>query len=256
MKKNSLAALLVLLITVAAAHADTLKLRSGRIVHGTFLGGDSRQVSFLEENGQTKTFALTDVLSISFAAIPASPPPAPVLAPPGAPRPANATLLAGALIPVRLMNGLNTSSTMTGDRFTATLDSNLMAGDVVVARGGATVHGIVVKSEHARRLTGRSELQLALTDIVINGAARPISTSGFQQKGASEGAQTAKKTAGGAGLGAAIGAIGGNAGKGAAIGAVSGLGISMVKKGQPISLPAQTLLEFSLSQPTILPVQH
>jgi hypothetical protein len=240
----------------AAAHADTLRLRSGRTVHGTFLGGDSRQVSFLEADGQTRTFVLTDVQSISFATIPANPSPAPVPAPPRSPLPANATLLAGTLIPVRLVNTLDTSTTKTGDRFTATLNSNLMSGDVVVARRGAAVHGIVTKSEHARRLTGKSELQIALTDIVINGAAQPISTSGFQQKGASEGAKTARNTAGGAGLGAAIGAISGNAGRGAAIGAVSGAGVSMIKKGQPIRLPSETLLEFSLSQPTILPVQR
>jgi hypothetical protein len=157
---------------------------------------------------------------------------------------------------VRLVNGLSTSSNHTGDRFTAVLDSNLVANGVVVAYRGATLHGVVTKAEHARRLTGRSELQIALTDIVINGAAQQISTSGFQQKGSSEGANTAKKTAAGAGLGAAIGAIGGNAGRGAAIGAVSGLGVSMIKKGEAINLPPQTLLEFSLSQPTILPVQH
>ena len=81
-----------------------------------------------------------------------------------------------------------------------------------------------------------------------------MSTSGFQQKSESEGAQTAKKTLGGAGLGAAIVAIAGDAGKGAAIGAVSGVGLAMVKKGEPIRVPSETLLEFSLKQPTTLPV--
>jgi len=97
-------------------------------------------------------------------------------------------------------------------------------------------------------------VQLELTNIVINGAAQPISTSGFQQKGKSEGAQTAKKALGGAGLGAAIGAIAGDAGKGAAIGATAGLGMALVKKGEPIRVPSETLLEFSLKQPTTLPV--
>jgi hypothetical protein len=97
-------------------------------------------------------------------------------------------------------------------------------------------------------------MQLELRDIVINGTAHPIRTSGFQQKGKSEGAQTAEKVVGGAGLGAAIGAIGGDAGKGAAIGAVSGLGVAMVKKGEPIQFPSETLLQFSLGQPTTLPV--
>ena len=44
-------------------------------------------------------------------------------------------------------------------------------------------------------------------------------------------ALTVPEAAGGAGLGAAIGAIAGDAGKGTAIGAVSGVGVSMIKKG-------------------------
>jgi hypothetical protein len=98
-----------------------------------------------------------------------------------------------------MVTSLDTSRTTTGDLFTATLDSNLVAGGVVVAPRGTTVNGKVINSENARRLTGKSELQIELTNIVMNGTAQTISTSGFQQKGASEGAQTAKKTAGGAG---------------------------------------------------------
>jgi hypothetical protein len=55
-------------------------------------------------------------------------------------------------------------------------------------------------------------------------------------------------------LGAAIGASSGDAGKGAAIGATAGLGIAAVKKGEPIRVPSETLLEFTLALPTTLPV--
>ena len=237
------------LLLGAVADADTLRLRSGGTVQGTFLGADTRELRFLDSHGQSKSYPLTDVQEITFVSIP--PPPASV----PLPKPTNATILAGSLITVRMVTSLDTSKSKTGDLFTATLDSNLESGGVVVAKRGAVVHGKVLNSENARRLTGRSELQIALIDIIINGAPHSISTNGFQQKGASEGAQTAKKTAGGAGLGAAIGAISGNAGKGAAIGAVSGLGISAIKKGEPIRFPAETLLQFSVSQPTILPVQ-
>lgn len=103
------------------------------------------------------------------------------------------------------------------------------------------MNGKVIKSENARRLTGESELQLELTNIIIDGTAHPIMTSGFQSKGSSEGQETLKKTAGGAGLGAAIGAV-------------SGVGVSMIKKGEPIRIPSESLLEFTLKQPTTLPV--
>jgi hypothetical protein len=242
-------ALAGILITGSAA-ADTLHLRSGQEIEGTFLQADTRQVKFMGQEGQPKLYSLRDVAGVSFAERASAPAPSPQ----PVSNPTRATVLAGTLIPVRMVDNLDTKTTQPGQLFTATLDSNLVANGVVVARRGATLHGKVIKSENAKRLTGRSEMQLELRDIVINGTAHPIRTSGFQQKGKSEGAQTAKKTAAGAGLGAAIGAIGGNAGKGAAIGAVSGLGVSMIKKGEPIQFPPETLLEFSLEQPTTLPV--
>jgi hypothetical protein len=258
MKKGAFVALLAILI-IATASADTLHLRSGQNIEGTFLGASTSQVKFLGPDGQPKTYSLTDVDSVTFA-VPPTPPPSPnrppaAVAPAPPPKPTKATVLAGTPVLVRMVDSLDTGKTQTGALFTATLETNLAANGVVVARRGTTVHGKVTKSSNARRLTGKSEIQLELTNIVINGAAQPISTSGFQQKGKSEGAQTAKKTLGGAGLGAAIGAIAGDAGKGAAIGAVSGLGVAMVKKGEPIRVPSETLLEFSLRQPTTLPVQ-
>jgi hypothetical protein len=64
---------------------------------------------------------------------------------------------------------------------------------------------------------------------------------GFSQRAVSEGKETLKKAAGGAGLGAAIDAI-------------SGVGVSMIKKREPIRIPSESLLEFTLKQPTTLPV--
>ena len=46
---------------------------------------------------------------------------------------------------VRMLDSLDTSKTKTGALFTATLDSNLVANGVVVARKGTTVHGKVTK---------------------------------------------------------------------------------------------------------------
>jgi hypothetical protein len=252
MGKGAFAILFAAFVVMQAASADTLHLRSGQSVEGVFLSADTGQVKFLEPGGQPKTYSLASVEGISFAALPAPALGAPVVSP----KTGQATVLAGTSIMVRTLNSLDTSKNHTGDLFTATLESNLVANGVLVARRGATVHGKVIKSEQARRLTGKSELQLALIDIVINGAAHPISTGDFQQVGASEGVNTAKKTVAGAGLGAAIGAISGNAGKGAAIGAVSGVGVSMIKKGEAIRVPSETLLDFRLNQPVILPMAH
>jgi hypothetical protein len=253
MKKFKLVILFAIFVTAIGANADTLHLRSGQNIEGTFLGASTSQIKFAEPGGRPRTYSVADVDGITFA-VPAAAPPPPVAPPPS--RPTSVTVLAGTAIVVRMVDSLDTGKTNTGDLFSATLDSNLIANGIVVAPRGTPIRGKVIKSANARRLTGKSELQLQLTSIVINGTAHPISTGNFQQKGKSEGGETAKKTLGGAGLGAAIGAIAGDAGKGAAIGAVAGVGLAASKKGQPIRVPSETLLEFDLAHSTTLPVSN
>jgi hypothetical protein len=251
MKKSAFVILLAALVIVAGTSADTLRLRSGQTFEGTFLGATTSQIKFRGPDGQPKPYSLADVEGVSF-----EPRPAPPAAQSAPPKPTSVIVPAGTSLLVRMVDSLDTSKTKTGQLFTATLETSLVASDVIVARKGTTVHGKVTKSSNAGRMAGKSELQLELAYIVINGAAQPIATSGFQEKGKSSGAGTAKKTAGAAGLGAAIGAISGNAGRGAAIGAVTGVGLSAATKGESIRVPSETLLEFTIAVPTTLPVSN
>lgn len=166
------------------------------------------------------------------------------------------TVPAGTRILVRMVDSIDSSKQKTGYRFTATLETNLQAVDQVVARRGTTVYGRLASASSAGRMKGSSQLTLELTDIVINGTAYPLLTSSYEVKGKGEGGNTAKKVVGGAGLGALIGGIAGG-GKGAGIGALAGLAggtaIAASKKGQQLSIPSESLLEFRLEQPAVLP---
>jgi hypothetical protein len=154
-----------------------------------------------------------------------------------------------------MVDGLDTSTAYTGQTFSATLSTNLAANGYVVAYSGTTVYGQVVAANSAGRATGSSQLKLQLTQIVIGGNAIPIMTDVFDsQKGKSSGKRSAFRLLGGAGLGAAIGAIAGNAGMGAAIGAVAGGVGSVVQKGDQVQIPSEAQLEFHLTQPVMLPV--
>ncbi len=97
---------------------------------------------------------------------------------------------------------------------------------------------------------------LELTDIMLNGTAYPLLTSTYEIKGRGEGSNTAKKIIGGAGLGALIGGLAGG-GKGAGIGVLSGAAggtaIAASKKGEQLSIPSESLIEFRLEQPATLP---
>ena len=165
------------------------------------------------------------------------------------------TVPAGTSLLVRMVDSVDSSKNAVGSRFTASLETNLQAGGVVVAPAGTRIYGRLAQSKEAGRVAGKSELQLELTDLVINGTPYPIFSSDYSVQGSNSGKKTAKRVLGGAGLGAAIGAIAGNAGKGAAIGAVVGTTAAVVQKGEKVSVPSETLLEFRLQQPVSLPAR-
>ena len=237
---------IVCLCIVGTSAADTLRLTNGQVIYGQFVGRTAQGVQFILQNGNPQTFPSDQVASLTFGPIPASqqPPPQP---------PQMVTLLAGTEILVRTTDTLDTQYTQTGQIFSATLATNLLATGTLGAHIGTPVYGTVVLSQSAGRATGTSKLQLQLTQLVIGGNPVPIVTNTVDTQGKSSGKRSAFRLFGGAGLGAAIGAIAGNAGMGAAIGAVAGGIGSVVQKGNQVQIPAETLLQFVLQQPVTIP---
>jgi hypothetical protein len=167
------------------------------------------------------------------------------------------TVPAGTRILIRMGDSIDSSKQKAGYRFSASLETNLQADNVVVARRGTPVYGVLGSASSAGKMKGSSELGLELTEIVINGTSYPLLTSTYEIQGKGEGSNTTKKVFGGAGLGALIGGIAGG-GKGAGIGALAGAGagtaVAATKKGQQVSIASESLLEFRLAQPVTLPV--
>ena len=136
------------------------------------------------------------------------------------------------------------SQDQAGRRFTAKLAANMTASGVVVAPAGTTVYGKVTKSSQAGRLVGKSVLELNLTEINIGGKMYPLMTTNFAEAGKG----SFRKTARNAGMGALIGGAFGDsddAKKGAAI----GVGVSVLRKGNSVIVPAGATLEFRMTQP-------
>ena len=167
------------------------------------------------------------------------------------------TVPAGTRILVRMVDSVDSSKQKAGYRFTATLEANLQAFEVTVAPKGTKVYGVLAQASSSGKFKGSSQLILELTDIVINGTAYPLMTTDYEVKGKGEGGNTTKKVVGGAGLGALIGGLAGG-GKGAGIGALAGAGagtaVAATKKGEQVSVPSESLLEFRLEHPTELPI--
>jgi hypothetical protein len=255
-----------LLLTVALASADSLELKNGSLIKGKFMGGSESEISF-QVGSSVQKYNVADVVSLKFDSD--SPtgtmPPAPkALAPRGpddsehSPRKAGApvTVAAGTQISVRTSDTIDSAKSQVGDRFQASLEEPLTVdGNVVVAKG-ADVYGRLTEAKQSGTFTGKSNLRLELTGIVVDGRTVPLTTGDYEVAGKSRTASTAKRSVGGAAVGSIIGALAGG-GKGAAIGAGvgagAGAGSEVITKGDQVKVPSETVLDFTLQQDMLLP---
>jgi len=173
--------------------------------------------------------------------------------PPPPPEPRQATLNAGMLFPVRLIDGLTTERNNPGDTFTGTLDQPLVVDGLVIAERGARVEGRIVSADRGGKVSGVAALSVELTRIHLSdGQTISVHTDSFERKAEQTHKTDAAKIGGGAALGAIIGAIAGG-GKGAAIGAGvgggAGAGDVLLTRGKAATLPSETRISFRLSAP-------
>lgn len=260
------------------ACADTLELKNGSVIKGTYVGGSETQVSF-RVGSTVQQYAISDIASIKFdlRETNAAPPPGfasrkeepkPAMSTPAAATVApnsqsaasssrSVTIPTGTRLLVRTIDAVDSDKNRPGDKFSASLEESLYIDQNMIAPKGTSVYGRLEQAQESGQLTGRAQLRLSLTGMVIQGRTIPLSTGDYELSGSSRGASTAKKVGGGAALGAVIGAIAGG-GKGAAIGAGVGAGagtaVQVMTKGDQVHVPSETLLEFALDQPVTVPV--
>ena len=253
---------MLLLIAGASLSADRIKLRSGKVVEGMFIGGDSKSVRVLLDNGEVSEVKLEDALAVEFSARkPAPPPPkpapkpAPAAAPAAAPQPApppkpvTVTVPAGSQLNVRLTQGIDVDASQAGQTFKAVVDDPVMVSGSVVIPRGASAAVQAVKVEQSGKMKGSDKISLKVNSIGFGGMAYEVATNYVETKGKGEGKKTARKVGGGAGLGAIVGGIAGG-GEGAAIGAAVGAvtGTAIAAGGEEhLKLPAETRLQFQLT---------
>lgn len=226
--------------------ADILELKDGSVLDGQYKGGTPGTLRF-QTGGQIKVIAVKDVIALSFTGDP-NPAPAPAAATPAAGNSNASTSMesknvpAGTILLVRTKEEIGTKNKSAGDRFTAELESKLMAGTVEIAPAGATVYGKVLKSNKGGMALRKAALELTLTDIKIDGQLKPISTNVLKGEGETGG--MGKKIL----KGAAIGGLA-DGSSGAGTGAKVGIGIGILAGGKHAGIKAGSLIEFVLQQP-------
>lgn len=238
----------VLLVATAAstAWADKVRLRSGKIVEGTFIAADSKSVRLLLANGSRAEYPIADVVGVDFdarAAEPPAPPPNPVA------KPAPIQVPGGTVINVRLTQGIDVDSSQAGMKFKALVDDPVMMhGKVVIPRGAAATLQAAQVAQSGK-MKGSDKITLKMNSIAFGGRVYEVATQYVETKSSGEGKKTARKVGGGLGLGAVVGGIAGG-GTGAAIGAAVGgaTGAIVSSQGEAhLKIPAETRLQFQLS---------
>jgi hypothetical protein len=271
----------VLLTTGCLATADTLVLRNGRSIEGTYVGGDARSIRFDDGHSAT-TYNIGDVESVRFiggssnsapgssnsqsstvAPWPAGAPtrsdgPQPATAGnsayPQSPAPTNSSVAipAGTQIVVRLIDPVNSEVDHLGQTYRVSLDEPVIVNGQTLIPRGADAVAFLIDSEHSGKIQGRTSLTLDLKTLTVNGRQYDVTTTGVSQASQGRGERSAKVIGGTAALGAVIGAIAGG-GRGAAIGAGSGAAAGtaaqVLTSGQKVKIPSETRLTFTLQNP-------
>jgi hypothetical protein len=155
----------------------------------------------------------------------------------------------GTVLTVTIDQTVGTKENSAGDRFAASLAEPVMVNGVEVLPAGTKATGTITQAESAGRVKGGAILALTLDSVRVHGKKYSVETSSFDEAGKGRGKRTAIGAGGGAAFGAIIGALAGG-GKGAAIGAVAGGGAGTAGTAftgkRDFTIPAETRLHFKL----------
>jgi hypothetical protein len=146
---------------------------------------------------------------------------------------------------------MDTKYDRAGERFTATLNTPVAVDGRAAIPRGTLFTGHLTYAAHSGRFKGRAVIGLTLDSFTLDNETYRIDTGSDVRSSKRHRKRNFLFIGGGAGGGAAIGAIaGGGAGAliGAGAGAVAGATTAFFTGRKDISVPAETLLTFRLRQ--------
>jgi hypothetical protein len=251
----------VAFVAAAVCLADTITLKDGRVIQGTYMGGTARQVR-VAIGDQIQTLDVSDVARIEFggSAPVEEPAPPPVReerrdAPPQRAE-LGITLPAGTNFVIRMIDAVDSQTASVGQDFAGSLDEPVVDsnGQTIIPRGADVVLKLV-DAKQSGKISGRTELALSMMSVRVKGQLVDIRTQTVTEKSTNRAGRSAGTIGGGAVGGAILGGILGG-GKGAAIGAgagaAGGTAVELATKGQRVRVPSETRLTFVLDNPVRL----
>src|SRR5580698_8134740 len=156
--------LTALTLTASMAWADTLELKNGSVIKGKFLSGTQTEISF-QVGSTTQKFNVVDIVSLKFdseggATAPATQPQSSLPDDPATvahveEKPAYVTIPAGTLISVRTIDAIDSTDSLVGDRFLASLEEPLSWGGSVVVARDVPVYGRLTQAKESGTFAGK-----------------------------------------------------------------------------------------------------
>lgn len=173
--------------------------------------------------------------------------------PGGAPvvRPADVNIPAGSELAIRINQNISVKHTEPGARFDGEVEDGWtdVNGRVILPRG-TPVEGVVDVSHRRGHFKGRSELELRLTALTLNGQQYPLNTHDMRETKKGKGKRSTAFIAGGSGLGMLIGGVA-SGGTGLLIGGLAGGGAGTAAAGltgnRDLDIPAESIVHFRLA---------
>lgn len=154
--------LLLTLALTASASADVLETRDGRMLEGSYRGGTQQAVWF-EVGGKILVIPLQELLALTFdgaprSAAPAAPSTSTRPAPPSVPK--LARIPAGTHLRVRIIDAIDPRVSAKDDRFAASLETGLAAGEHPIVPVGTKVYGKIAELSATGPVASRIKLEL------------------------------------------------------------------------------------------------
>jgi hypothetical protein len=176
--------------------------------------------------------------------------------PPPPPPPPPVSIAAGTSLAIRIDQRIRVKSAHAGDKFTGEVVEPVLASDnSVLIPKGALVGGVVDVAHKRGHFKGRSELELQLTNLTLNGKDYALTTRDLMRTKKGKGKRSAAMIGGGAGLGMLIGGVA-TGGVGLVVGGLIGGGAGTAAAGltgnRDIDIPAESVVRFKLAEDLVV----